>query len=113
MVTLYRGVAALSQPTEQAISWAPILGNALRFANQSGRGTAVVRARVHPKQIAVYYPSFQAENEVILRPGIRKGFRETNSRNHCYYTIIAVQPSRTQPGRQKFLCSEKGRLNEG
>lgn len=68
-ITLYRGMGALSQPPEQAVSWTTHPGNALWFAIHCGAGTQLAIARVWPKDIVFYDAGFYAENEVILRPG--------------------------------------------
>lgn len=75
LVTLYRGRGELSAPAEQAISWSTNPGNALWFANHSGRGTALAVARVKPEQVVAYYPDYRNENEVILRPGTEMELR--------------------------------------
>lgn len=67
--TLYRGMGALSQPPEQAISWSTHPGNALWFVIHSGAGTQLAIARVRSEDIVFYDAGFRAENEVILRPG--------------------------------------------
>lgn len=69
LITLYRGMGALSQPPEQAISWSSHPTSALWFAIHSGQGTHIVVARVKPEQIVSYIPGYYNENEVILRPG--------------------------------------------
>lgn len=69
LIKIYRGMGALSQPPERAISWSSHPGNALWFANHSARGTCVAVAKVRPDQIVHYSPTFYNENEVIVRPG--------------------------------------------
>ena len=63
LITIYRGMGALSLPPEQAISWTTHPGNALWFAIHSGQGTKVAVARVRPEQIVAHYPSYAEENE--------------------------------------------------
>lgn len=70
LVTVYRGMGELSQPPDQAVSWSTHAGNALWFANHSGRGTRMVIGSVDPVDILAYFPGFDRENEVIVRPGI-------------------------------------------
>lgn len=69
LVTVYRGVGELSMPPEKAISWSIHPGNALWFANHSGRGTGVVVADAAPEDIVLWQPGFHYENEVIVWPG--------------------------------------------
>lgn len=71
-VTLYRGMGALSQPPEKAISWSTHPGNALWFATHFGQGTHIVVAKVRPEDIVAYDEGCRVENEVILRPGTEK-----------------------------------------
>ena len=68
-ITIYRGMGSLSQHPDKAISWTTDPVNALWFANRSGRGTALLIARVLPEQVVAYLPSFRNENEIIVRPG--------------------------------------------
>lgn len=68
-VILYRGMGALSQPPERAISWTTHPGNALWFAIHCSAGTQLAIARVRPEDIVFYDAGYHAENEVILRPG--------------------------------------------
>lgn len=68
-ITLYRGMGELSQPPEKAFSWSTHPGNALWFANSHGCGTDVAVAKARPESIVAYFPGFENENEVILRPG--------------------------------------------
>ena len=68
-ITVYRGMGALSQPTDKAISWSTSNINALWFANRSARGTKLLRARVKPEDVVAYFSGFRYENEVIIRPG--------------------------------------------
>ena len=68
-VTLYRGMGALSQPPEKAISWSTNPRNALWFAIHSGQGTHIAVAKVRPEDIVAYDEGYRMENEVILRPG--------------------------------------------
>lgn len=68
-VTLYRGMGALSQPAEKAISWMTHPGNALWFAIHCGAGTHLAIAKVRPEDIVFYDEGYHAENKVILRPG--------------------------------------------
>lgn len=74
-VTLYRGMGKLSQPPETAISWTTHPGNALWFANHTGRGTHLVIADVATEDVVAYYPGFQYENEVIVRAGAVRNIR--------------------------------------
>lgn len=74
-VTVYRGMGELSQPPERAISWSTHAGNALWFANHSGRGTHMVVGSIAPADILAYYPGFADENEVIVRPGSVRNIR--------------------------------------
>lgn len=69
LITLYRGMGALSQTPEQAFAWSSHPGNALWFAYHSGRGTHMAVAKVRPDQIVHYSPNFYNENEVIVHPG--------------------------------------------
>lgn len=71
-VTLYRGMGALSQPPEKAISWSTHPGNALWVATHFGQGTHIVVAKVRPEDIVAYDEGYRVENEVILRPGTEK-----------------------------------------
>lgn len=75
LVTIYRGMGALSQPPEQAISWSTHPGNALWFAIHCGRGTGVAVARIRPELIVGHYGQFYNENEVIVRPGTITEYR--------------------------------------
>lgn len=68
-VTLYRGMGALSQPPEKALSWTTHPGNALWFAIHCGAGTQLAIAKVRPEDIAFYDAGYRMENEVVLRPG--------------------------------------------
>lgn len=74
-VTVYRGMGELSQPPEQAVSWSTHAGNALWFANHSGRGTYMVVGGIAQSDILAYYPGFDSENEVIVRPGSVRNIR--------------------------------------
>lgn len=69
LITLYRGMGALSQPPEQALSWSSSPVSALWFATHFARGTHIVTTRVHPDQIVHYTSSCYNENEVLVRPG--------------------------------------------
>lgn len=75
MVRLYRGMGELSQRPETAISWSTHPGNALWFANHSGRGTHMVVAYALPEDIVAYFPDFVRENEVLVWPGRVKNIR--------------------------------------
>lgn len=75
LITIYRGMGALSLSPDQAISWTTHPGNALWFAIHSGRGTKIAVARVKREQIVAYYPSFAAENEVVILPGTITEYR--------------------------------------
>lgn len=80
LVRLYRGMGELSQPPEKAISWSTHPGNALWFANHSGRGTHLITAEVALDDIIAYFPGFYNENEVLVRPG--------TVRNICYGDML-------------------------
>lgn len=69
LITVYRGMGALSAPPEQAISWTTHPGNALWFAIHTGYGTHVAVTHIRPDQIVWYADKFYNENEVIVRPG--------------------------------------------
>lgn len=69
LVPIYRGMGALSQAPEKAISWTADPGNALWFAIHSGRGTHIVAAEVSPDDIVSFQSGFSYENEVIVKPG--------------------------------------------
>lgn len=75
LITIYRGIGELSQPTEKAISWSTHPGNALWFANHSGRGTHIAVARIRPEQIIAFDGAFSNENEVIVLPGTVTEYR--------------------------------------
>lgn len=75
LITICRGMGVQSVPPEQAISWSLHPGNALWFANRSGRGTHIAVARVKPEQIVACYPTYSEENEVLLRPGTISDYR--------------------------------------
>lgn len=75
LVTIYRGMGALSLEPEHAISWTTHPGNALWFAVHSGQGTKIAVARVKPEQIVAYYPSYAEENEVVVLPGTVTEYR--------------------------------------
>lgn len=75
LITIYRGMGALSQTPEQAVSWSTHPGNALWFAIHSGRGTHIAVAQIHPEQVVAYFPTFHDENEVIVRPGTVRDYR--------------------------------------
>lgn len=74
-VLVYRGIGALSQKADTAISWSTHPGNALWFANHSGRGTQMLLGEVHPADIIAYFPGFYNENEVLVKPGTVKNIR--------------------------------------
>lgn len=69
LITIYRGMGALSAPPEAAISWSAHPGNALWFAVHTGCGTRLAVAHIRPEQIVWYADKFYNENEVIVRPG--------------------------------------------
>lgn len=69
MVLLYRGMGELSQKAESAISWSTHPGNALWFANHSGRGTHLLLGEIRPEDIVAYFSGFYYENEVLVKPG--------------------------------------------
>lgn len=75
LITIYRGTGELSSPPKQAISWSTHPGNALWFANHTGRGAHIAVARIHPEQIVAYYNQFSLENEVIVKPGTVKEYQ--------------------------------------
>lgn len=75
LITVYRGMGALSLPPDQAVSWSTHPGNALWFAVHSGQGTKIAVARVRPDQIVAHYPSYAEENEVIVLPGAITEYR--------------------------------------
>ncbi len=75
LVTLYRGMGALSAPPEAAISWSIHPGNALWFANHTGRGTRLVLAEAASTDVVAFFPGYQHENEVLVRPGTVKNVR--------------------------------------
>ena len=68
LITIYRGMGALSLPPEQAISWTTHPGNALWFAIHSGQGTKVVVARVRPEQIVAHYPPTPKKMKLLSFP---------------------------------------------
>lgn len=68
LITLYRGMGALSSPPEEAISWSTHPGNALWFAVHSGRGTHLVTGEAAPDDVVFYSPGYSDENEVLVRP---------------------------------------------
>lgn len=74
-VLVYRGIGALSQKSDTAISWSTHPGNALWFANHSGRGTQMLLGEVDPADIIAYFPGFYNENEVLVKPGTVKNIR--------------------------------------
>ena len=76
-ITIYRGMGELSQPPEKAISWSTNPTCALWFANRSGRGTRLVSAKVRPEDILIFKPGYDAEQEVILKPGVKLEICET------------------------------------
>ena len=78
LVTIYRGMGELSQPPETAISWSTHPGNALWFANHSGRGTRLVIAEVSPANIVAYFPGFYHENEVLVKPHTVQNIRSAD-----------------------------------
>lgn len=78
LITIYRGMGKMSQAPENAISWSTDPVCALWFANRSGRGTRLISAKVRPEQILVYNPGHRAEHEVILKPGTKLDFHETD-----------------------------------
>ena len=77
-ITIYRGMGEKSQPAEEAISWSTDPMCALWFANRSARGTGLVYAKVTPDQILAYNPGYQAEHEVILKPGVKPQILHTD-----------------------------------
>lgn len=85
LITIYRGMGELSMPPEQAVSWSSHPGNALWFAIRSGRGTHIAVARVKPEQIVAYFPTYYAENEVLVLPGTISEYR--------YENMIPASPS--------------------
>ena len=76
-ITIYRGMGELSQSPEKAISWSTNPICALWFANRSGRGTRLVSAKVRPEDILIFKPGYDAEQEVILKPGVKLEICET------------------------------------
>lgn len=78
LVTIYRGMGELSQPPETAISWSSHPGNALWFANHSGRGTRMVVAEVSLADIVAYFPGFYYENEVLVKPRTVRNIRNAD-----------------------------------
>lgn len=78
LVTIYRGMGELSQPPETAISWSTHPGNALWFANHSGRGTRMVIAEVSLANIVAYFPGFCHENEVLVKPHTVQNIRSAD-----------------------------------
>ena len=92
MVTIYRGMGELSQPPETAISWTTNPACALWFANRSGRGTRLVSAKVRPEDILIFKPGYDAEEEVILKPGTNLQICETGmipSTEDCVPRLLA------------------------
>lgn len=77
-ITIYRGMGEKSQSAETAISWSTDPICALWFANRSGRGTRLVSAKVTPEQILYYHSGYQAEHEVILKPGTKLEIQEAD-----------------------------------
>ena len=78
IITIYRGMGELSQSPEKAISWSTNPTCALWFANRSGRGTRLVSAKVRPEDILIFKPGYDAEQEVILKPGVKLEICETD-----------------------------------
>jgi hypothetical protein len=78
LVLLYRGMGELSQNAESAISWSTHPGNALWFANHSGRGTHLLLGEVQPENIVAYFPGFYYENEVLVLPGTVQNIRNAD-----------------------------------
>ena len=78
MVLLYRGIGELSQKSESAISWSTHPGNALWFANHSGRGTHLMLGEIRPEDIVAYFPGFHHENEVLVNPGTVKNIQSAD-----------------------------------
>ena len=103
-ITIYRGMGTLSATPEQAISWSTHPGNALWFAIHTGRGTRLTTARILPEQIVAYFPSYQKENEVIVRPGTVLEYRDEDmipAVEERFIPMLAdVLPEYIQFGRQ-------------
>lgn len=75
LITIYRGMGALSMAPEQAISWTTHPGNALWFAVHSGQSTKIAVARIQPELVVAHYPSYAEENEVVVLPGTITEYR--------------------------------------
>lgn len=90
LITIYRGMGELSQPPEWAISWSSHPGNALWFANRSGRGTRIVVARVRPEQIVAYFGGYAEENEVLVLPGSIKKYHYEDMIPASFGTVLPM-----------------------
>lgn len=99
LITIYRGMGALSLPPEQAISWTTHPGNALWFAIHSGQGTKVAVARVRPEQIVAHYPSYAEENEVVIFPGTVTEYRYED----MIPAVVETVPRLMAPALQAYL----------
>lgn len=109
LITIYRGMGELSQAPEEAISWSTDPGNALWFANHSGRGSHMVAAEVYAEDIVAYYPGFYYENEVLVRPHTVKHIRSADMLPANEETFIRL----TAPMLQEFQTLGRQALRFG
>lgn len=108
-VLVYRGMGALSQKPDTAISWSTHPGNALWFANHSGRGTHLILGEVHPADIVAYLPGFYNENEVLVKPGTVKNIRSANMFPADEQTFITL----SAPMLEEFIALGQQALHFG
>ena len=92
LITIYRGMGLKSQPAENAISWSTDPVCALWFANRSARGTSLLSARINPEDILYFNAGYRAEQEVILKPGVKPNIQYVNmipSTENCVPNLLA------------------------
>lgn len=108
-VLVYRGIGELSQKADTAISWSTHPGNALWFANHSGRGTQMLLGEVDPADIIAYFPGFYNENEVLVKPGTVKNIRSAGMLAADEQTFIKL----SAPMLKEFITLGREALHFG
>lgn len=108
-VLVYRGMGELSQKPETAISWSTHPGNALWFANHSGRGTQMLIGEVYPTDIVAYFPGFYNENEILVKPGAVKNIRSAGMLQADEQTFVKL----SAPMLKEFIALGREALRFG
>ena len=108
-VLVYRGIGERSQKADTAISWSTHPGNALWFANHSGRGTQLLLGEVYPADIVAYFPGFYNENEVLVKPGTVKNIRSAGMLPADEQTFVKL----SAPMLKEFIALGREALHFG